>query len=263
MRVLVAFVLLVLSACSYQQLFDKLSTPQEQAMALHAAQAVQKGDLGWLSAHAGDRLRQDLTPVLGHQMQALSPRGQPVLSAVNVQWLQNGGKPITLKRLTYEIGANDRWALLQVVLETEGPKPLVNGVFVQLVDRSPRAANRLTLTDKGFIHFLWLVLMAAAVGTCITAFVLVLRTKRLRWKWLWCVGVFLSSFAFQLNWTTGAWDFMPISVTLFGAGALQQGPMMPWVMTFAIPVVAITFLVLRALGRLPIKPAEDQSIGTP
>lgn len=263
MRVLVAFVLLLLSACSYQQLFDKLSTPQEQALAVQAAQAVQRGDLGWLSAHAGDRLQQDLTPVLVRQMQALSPKGQPLLSAVNVQWLQNGGQPVTLKRLTYEIGANDKWALLQIVLETEGPKPLVNGVFVQPVDRSPRAANRLTLTDKGFIHFLWLALMTAALATSVTAFVLVLRTKRLRWKWLWCIGVLLSFVTFQLNWTTGEWRILPVSFLLFGAADIQQSPVMPWVLSFGIPGIAIAFLVLRAVGELPIKPAEDQSIGTP
>jgi hypothetical protein len=208
-------------------------------------------------------LHADLTPLLVRRMQSLSPAGQPVLSGVFVQWFANGGRPVTLKRFTYEVGANDKWALLQITLETEGPKPLVNGVFVQPLDRSPSAANGLTFRGKGPIHFLWLVLMAAALGTTITAFVLVLRTKRLRWKWLWCVGVLLSTFMFQLNWTTGAWDFMPISVTLFGAGALQQGPLMPWVMTFASPVVAIAFLVLRATGRLPIKPAADQPIGTP
>lgn len=263
MRVFVAFVLLFLSACSYQQLYDRFSTPEEQALALQAAQAVQKGDLGWLSAHAGDKLQADLTPLLVHQMQVLSPRGQPVLRGVFVQWFQANGRPMTLKRFTYEAGANDKWALLQVVLETEGAKPLVNGVFVQPVDGSPTAANRLTLAGKGFIHFLWLALMAAALATSATAFVLALRTKRLRWKWLWCIGVLFSIVTFQLNWTTGEWRIVPISFLLFGAAGFQQGPLAPWVLSFAIPGVAIAFLALRAVGELPTKPAEDQPIGTP
>ncbi len=263
MRVFVACFLLLLSACSYQQAFDQFSSPAEQALALQAAQAVQKGDMAWLAAHGGESLRADLTPALMRQMQALSPQGTPVLSAVNVQWLQNSGQAVTLKRFTYEIGASGKWALMQVVLETEGPKPLVNGVFVQPVAGSPTAANRFTLEDKSFIHFLWLALMAAAVATSATAFVLALRTKGLRWKWLWCVGVLFSFVSFQLNWTTGEWRIWPISFLLVGAGAFQQGPLAPLVLSFAIPGIAIAFLVLRAVGELPTKPADDQSIGTP
>ncbi|WP_084579805.1 hypothetical protein [Sphingomonas azotifigens] len=263
MRVFVAFVLLFLSACSYQQAFNQFSTAEEQALALQTVRAVQGDDLKWLSGHADASLRAQLNATILAQMQVLAPKGTPVLGGVNVQWFERDGRRTTFKRFTYEVGGDGKWALIQVLLDTGGEKPLVNGAFVQPLDRSLMAANRLALEGKGGIHYLWLAAMGAALATSVIAFVLVLRTKGLRLKWLWCIGALFSFGVFQLNWTSGGWVFLPISFLLLGAAGFQQGPLQPWVLSFALPFVAIVFLVLRAVGRLPIKPAADQSIGTP
>nr|WP_315381588.1 hypothetical protein [uncultured Sphingomonas sp.] len=262
MRFFVTFVLIVLSACSYQQLFDKLSTPAEQAQALHAVRAVQSADLQWLQSASDPRLRTQLDATLVGKMQALA-KGDPVLGNINVQWQIVEGRKTTLKRFTYELGNGGKWAVFEVVLETAGPKPVIESVFVQPVGQSLIGANRFTFRDKGPIQLLWLVLIAAAVATSLVAFVLALRTRSLRFKWLWCVGVLFSFGMFQLDWTTGAWRTLPVSFLLLGGSGFQQGPFTPWIFSFAVPVIAILFLVLRATGRLPIKPAADQPIGTP
>ena len=263
MRFVVALVLFVLSACSYQQMFDKFSTPAEQALALRAARAVQEGDAKWLWNASDPRLRAQLNATLVGNMRALCPKGNPVLGNVNVQWTEVDGRSTTLKRFTYELGADDKWAMLEVVLETAGTTPVVAGVFVQPIGQSVLGANRFTFKEKGAIQFIWLALLIAAVSTSILAFVLVLRTKRLRLKWLWCLGVLVSFGMFQLNWVTGEWRFLPVSFLLLGGSGFQQGPLAPWIFSFAVPIIAIAFLVLRATGRLPIKPAEGQSMGTP
>lgn len=263
MRLIVLIALFVLSACSYQQMFDKFSTPAEQALALHAAQAVQGGDLKWLWNASDQRLRVQLNATLVGRMQGLCPKGDPVLGNINVQWTEVDGRKTTLKRFLYELGTDGKWAMVEVVLETDGGKPIVAGVFVQPVGQSVLGANRFTFKDKGAIQFLWLGLLTAAVGTSILAFVLALCTRGLRLKWLWCLGVLFSFGMFQLNWATGEWRFLPVSFLLLGGSGFQQGPLAPWVFSFAVPAIAIVFLVLRATGRLPIKPAEDQSIGTP
>jgi hypothetical protein len=113
------------------------------------------------------------------------------------------------------------------------------------------------LEGKGAINYLWIAAMAIAVGSSLAAFVLILRTRALRLKWLWAIGSLLGFVNFRLDWTTGQWDIWPLSFTLFGASALRSGMLAPWVMSFAIPIVAIVFLALRARGRLPIRHAID------
>lgn len=142
---------------------------------------------------------------------------------------------------------------------------MLAGVYVQSFDRSPSAAHALSLKDKRAIHYVWILAMLTAVATSVAAFVLTLRTRGLRLKWLWAIGSLVGLTGFQLNWTTGEWGMWLFSFHLFGAGAVQNGPLLPWIMTFAIPVVAIVFLILRALRRLPIRRADPDQLasGTP
>ena len=168
------------------------------------------------------------------------------------------GETNSFKTFNYELGTGQRWAILQIILHPKGERLWLAGVYVQPADRSPSIAHAFSFRGKRAIHYLWLAMMLAAVATSITSLVLVLRTRGLRRKWLWAVGSALGFVSFQLNWTTGEWGIWPISIQLFGASALQNGPLLPWVMSFAIPVVAIIFLVRRAMGAYA---ADDASGG--
>lgn len=243
----------LLSACSNQSMFDKLATPEEQAFSTQMVRAVRADDLATLKAAAAPELRPQLTPASMAQMRAPVPNGEPSLQNVNVQWM-NG---VTAKALDYEIGANGRWAMVRVVLSTGAGKPQLIGLHTAPATSQPSQFNAFTLKDKGAIHFAWLAAMVACVATSLTAFVLILRTRGLRRKWLWAPASLISFVTFSLNWTTGAFGVMPISLLLFGAAALQR-PLEPWIFSFAVPVVAIVFLIRRAMGVYAVPPAAAE-----
>ena len=265
MRAWVIGLLVLLSACSQQAWIEKLSTPQERDLAGLMVRAVQAGDMRQLAEISDPDTMRDFSPRMLAQIRALTPGGPAQLVGVQSNTMMANGESRTFKIFNYELGADRRWAILQIILHPDGAKTWLAGIYVQPLDRSPSAANALTFGDKGVIQYFWLAMMIAAVTTSVAAFVLILRTRGLKLKWLWAVGSVLGFMSFQLNWTTGQWGFWPLSFQLLSASGVRGGILFPWVMSFAIPVVAVVFLALRAARRLPIRQSEDPQAesGTP
>lgn len=248
MRVLlVGLLTLLLSACTVASWNERLSTPEERAFAEQNVRAIQSGDMRWLAKVADPDTMGNFSAKQLAQIRALTPAGPANLITVTVSTLSSGSQTATYKTFSYELGAGQRWAMLQIYLHPASGSIQLAGLHVFPLDRSPSEANALSFAGKGAIHYLWLALMVAAVATSLTAFVLILRTPGLKLKWLWAVGSLLAFANFQLNWTTGEWGIWPISFLLFGASGFRSDPLLPWVMSFGIPIVAVLFLVRRAL----------------
>lgn len=69
--------------------------------------------------------------------------------------------------------------------------------------------------------------------------------SRIRRKWLWIIFILLGFVQFRFDWSSGQFNVQPASLMLFGASFMRLGPYAPWILGFAIPVGAITFLLLR------------------
>ncbi len=67
------------------------------------------------------------------------------------------------------------------------------------------------------------------------------RTPIPRRKWLWVLFILLGFGSIQLNWTTADYAIQAFHVNLLGAGAVASGRYAPWVLSFGIPLGAITF----------------------
>jgi hypothetical protein len=48
----------------------------------------------------------------------------------------------------------------------------------------------------------------------------------------------------SMNWTSGGWAFHPVSLLLLGTGATRS-PYGPWVLSAALPLGAVWFLLKR------------------
>ena len=88
-----------------------------------------------------------------------------------------------------------------------------------------------------------LAVMVACVGTCLTAIVLIWRSRWLSRRWLWTLGSLFGFIGFGLNWSTGAWAIL-FGASLLGAQATKAGPFAPWILSFFVPIVAIVVIVL-------------------
>lgn len=255
---LLGLLALLLVGCSIEAWNNKLSTPEERAFAEQSVKAIRAGDMKWLAQRADVETMGDLSARGLEQLRSGIPDGPAKLMTVNSNTIANGGGTRTYKAFNYEMGAGQRWAIVQVLVRPEGSNLLISGFRFWRAERSPSAANAFSFEGKGAVHYLWIVLMVASALTAIGTFLLILRTRGLRLKWLWAIGSLFGFCTFQLNWTTGAWGMWPISVQLLGVSAMQNGPLMPWVMGFAPPLVAIAFLIWRAL-RSPEKVAEAEA----
>ncbi len=52
-------------------------------------------------------------------------------------------------------------------------------------------------------------------------------------------------FAFQVNWTTGAFGYQPISISLLGVSGGAAGPYAPLVISISFPLGAVMFWFRR------------------
>jgi hypothetical protein len=251
--------LMLLSACSAQQWIERLSTPPERDMALRALEAVRSGNIASLRTMSETQLMDELTPEVAAKMRSMFAPGKPALLTVSQNSMTAfGGETKTYKSFLYEMGSGNRWAIAVISLQPVGDKTWIAGIQVIPFDHSPVTANALTLEGKGAIQYAWLAAMVVAVLISLIAFVMILLTRGLRLKWLWAIGSLVSFVSFPLNWTTGETGFSPISFLLLGAGGFQASPLAPWIMTFAIPIVALVFLALKTLGHF--EPHEDPDL---
>lgn len=244
MRYWVLILLALLGACSSEAMFDTISTPQERAMALQAANALIAGDFPKFDDVMDVGLRDNMTSETMAKMKPFMPKGAPVLKKVFEFDYDDG--PST-KTFTYEAGSGNRWAAIEITLRT-APGPIIVVAYrVWPLDHSPSSETDFSFAKAGAAGCFWIAMMILVLGITITGFVQVIRTRGLKLKWLWAIGCLFSFVTFWLQVGPGSFGVMPISFQLLGVG-FTKTVFEPWVLKFSIPVLAIVFLILKARG---------------
>jgi heme exporter protein D len=262
MRFIVLPIILLLAACSPQSWNDRLTTPQERGLAQRVIAMVRSDDVNGLRAVADSALLQQLTPQALRPIVRMMPTaGQPSLQVVAVNTLAIDSAPRTVKVLYYEVGADKQWALVQVTLVIRGARTRLGGFHVQPSALRPTTFNDFTFAGKPAINYAWLAMMAVAIVVTILGAVTAFRSPHFRkLRWLWIVGSLFSFVTFSLNWATSAFGVMPVSFLLLGAGAMRGNALSPWIVSFAIPVVAIVILVLDRVERQRQAEGDDYAV---
>lgn len=244
MRVLILIATMLLAACSPAAWNEKLSTPQERGEAARVIALVRARDVAQLRAVARPDLSGQLTPEAVEKIAALVPNhGDAALVTVSVNSMTIAGKQSTQKAFNYDVGAGKRWALVQIVIDTSTAANKVAGIQVFPSAQRASTVNDFSWAGKSPLHYGWIVMMAAAVVVSVAGVIVAIRSSLFRRRrWLWIAGCALSFVTFSLNWSTGEWTVLPVSFLLLGASAAQAGPFNPWVLSFAIPIVAIVVL---------------------
>jgi len=154
-----------------------------------------------------------------------------------------GDNPIS----TYEIGYeyNESWVYYSFKLLEKEERLNVLSLNVSPFKNSLRHIHQFTLTDKGFLHYLFLLMNVAIPLFILVSIGFSIKTP-LRKKWLWIVFMLLGFVSFNLNWTDGDFEIKLMSIKLLGTGFSKTGIIAPWVFSFAIPVGAIMFWIKRA-----------------
>lgn len=251
MRHLWIMLALVLAACA----MPAPDTARE-AQATAAYEALVSADDSALVESLTPAARAQIAAPLLAQMRNFAPSGPPP-EPRTINWMWNQSGPFQTYELRQEYTYPDRTVQWSVQLVKDGSAPwLVNAIHINAIDAQTIAAARFSLAGRPVQNYL---VLAGAVGSlllCLTAAVLAGWRRR----WLWMVGSLLGVGQVALNWSTGEVFFEVARVALFGAGFVKAGGIAdPWIVSFAVPVFAILFFLLRRwTPKPPKKRAGDQ-----
>jgi hypothetical protein len=165
--------------------------------------------------------------------------------------------------ITLEYKFPSQWLLFKVVSESEDGEYSVTGVWVQPLTESLEDSNRFTLRGKSFYQYIVLSLAVLLPTFTIYIFVLCVRTKGLKGKWMWAIFIPFGFGKLSILWTTGESQFQLLAAQIPTASAHAQfyGP---WVIAISIPIGAILFWLYERFphdAQLPDPPANDPQPG--
>jgi hypothetical protein len=115
---------------------------------------------------------------------------------------------------------------------------------------------------KGATQYAILSLAVLAPLFSLYVFLLCIKTRMGKKKWLWLIFIVLGIGKLGVNWTTGQVLFTPLAIQLPPAGANAQlyGP---WLVYVSIPLGAIIFLIMRKKLVGPVQQTQQGALGTP
>ena len=241
---LVGVALLALAAgCSQSDMMKAMASPADEKLATHY--------LDLLRQHQFDPIEKDVDPsirtpnmheVLVHMAEAI-PAQDPVSVKV-VGFNKAFVNRVESTNVTFEYQYPDRWLMENVAIKKADGVSTIIGLNVKPLARSLEAENQFTFAGKGALQYAVLALAALFVITTLYALVLCARTRIAKRKWLWIIFILVGFGKLSVNWTTGAWGFMPLAVQLFSASSFSQ-PYGPWIVAVSFPLGAVWFLLRR------------------
>lgn len=230
-------------ACSQEELIQKFSSPEDQAMA--------KSYIDRLRARSFDEIEEALDPSIRTaniretlvKMADLVPNQEPTSVKIVGAHSFSASDAKTVNT-TFEYNFGDKWLLANVaVRERQGTKTIV-GFNVNPISQSLETQNRFTLAGKGAIQYSVLIAAIAAALLTLYSLVICAKTKFPKRKWLWVLFILVGFGKLAVNWTTGEWGIAPLSVQLFSAAAMA--PLYgPWTIAVSLPLGAIVFLLFK------------------
>jgi len=238
-----ALLLFPLTACSPQSIMNWFAPHEQDAAARQIFDDIRKGDFAPVIARVPPEFRDQVTPASLQQLSDVWPKEEAKsVKLVGADTSSRSG--VTLYSLTYEYEFSRLWIIANQALRKKGDETEIVGLHETPSPVSLEQQNAFTFEGKSLLQIVFLLLTAAIpVFTIVTAW-FCWKTPIPRHKWLWVIFMLLGFSRLSLNWITGAWDFQPLNVTLFGA-LYSQDFYGPAVITAAFPAGAIVYWLRR------------------
>jgi hypothetical protein len=243
----VAIVGLLLASCDYKAFLQKFVPKDDDAFAHRFLDAVRTGDYAAADQMLDASLRGEKSASGLHDLNGVLAHGEPVSVEIIGCNIFTNASPQGMTRttnLSYQIHFPDSWAAGNVIVGHPSGGMSVLGSRFQPIPDSLEVLNRFTFAGKSLPHYLVFTACIAVPVFILVTLMMCIRSP-IRRKWLWIVFILLGFIQFRFDWTSGQFQVQPISFALFGAGAFRLSPYAPWILSFAIPIGAIIFLLLR------------------
>ena len=236
----------------------KKYTPQDdEVLALHSVDLLFQDRYDEIENSLDPSIRNGDTHQHLLEMSNLFPSKPISVKTVEARVFRSRDSRTTSITVEYEFARS--WLLAQVVIRTKDGLKTITGFSVNPTAEPVEVMNEFTLDDKGSSQYAGLFLALWVATLTLYAFVLCVRMKIGKRKWVWLVAILVGVCQLTVNWTTGEWFFTPLALSTppVRASCTAYGP---WMLHILSPLGAIAFLRLRkglASETLPLSIVPD------
>jgi len=232
-----------LLGCSQATWMKMLVSPQDESNAKEYVELLRQGKF--------DQIERDFEPSSVDanfrgtlaQMAAIFPQETAEsIKVVGAHRSRRDGNDTSDITLEYEFPS--QWVLVSIMsFRTNGVTKIFGFRATPMAD-SLENIYRFTLTGKSAVQYLILALAVGSLLFSFYAFVLCIRTKMEKRKWLWLLITLVGAFRLAVNWTTAQWSFtlLGISIPCIQANHPLYGA---WTVAAYLPLGGILFLNKR------------------
>lgn len=208
----------------------------------------QSSDFAEIEARMSPGTKTDqLRPTLMLMATLLPPEAPLSIKVVGVQTtLSTGGSSDTSLKLQYEFAKD--WLIADVVMQRKDNVLMVKAIYFTPLAGSWEDANAFSVSGKPLLSYAILLVAIFVPAFMVISLICCFVTPIPRRKWLWCIFVFFSIGAVNLNWTSGEVDFQLLRIGLLGVG-FERVNGGPYLIHTAVPLGAIMFWIRRAAWR--------------
>ncbi|MGV8073615.1 MAG: hypothetical protein AB2L11_03495 [Syntrophobacteraceae bacterium] len=239
----IALLWLAITGCDQAGDNRKLTSPEDEVAAKHYIELLRQGNF--------DQIENDLDPSLrSPDIRETFRKMADMIPAINPESVKVVGSDVLYgpalrtSNITFEYQFPGEWILINVAFRTKEGVTTIVGFNVTPITDSLENLNSFTLTGKSLIHYTVLTLVVFIPLFTLYALVLCIRTRSIKVKWLWVIFICLGIGKFALNWTTGEYYFVPLTIQLLGASA-RAPAYGGWTLAVSFPLGALVFLIAR------------------
>jgi hypothetical protein len=235
--------LVALSGCDRDSSIKIFTPPADEATAKNYITLLRQKQFVPIEKDFDPSLKSALTPDTLSKMAAAIPAQDPIsIKIIGVNSAQ--GTDIYKINLTFEYQFPTKWLLINVATQKKNGVVTIIGFNIYSIPDSLENLNKFTLAGKNPIQYLTLAFAVLIPLFTLYSLVLCIRTKMEKRKWLWIIFILIGIGEFTVNWTTGQWNFAPLSFQLLGAASFAP-PYGAWLISISLPLGAILFFLKR------------------
>lgn len=242
---LLSLLALLSAACNLEKLPERMAPRDDQQLARAAIDDLANGRTAALATKMPEQFRDELVAVAPQMRAAVPPN--PTVKLVQANWTKTVGPDGSTTRqseLGYELSGGGRYAHAQLVIQRDSKGAVVAGFRIEPAAEPVQSWSSLSLKGKSGSHYAMVGAALAVLAITIGAIVRIWRSGLFPRRWLWTIGALIGLSNLTIDWSTGAFSFMPISFQLFSAGIAKTG-LGPWRLGVSIPVFAIWALLRK------------------
>ena len=144
----------------------------------------------------------------------------------------------------YEFNYDNYYYGFIITIKEEENKLSIIGFNGNKFDRPISEINKLSSSNLGLSHIIFIILSIAIVGFIIFSIIDIAKSE-IKKKWIWIIISLIGFCGISLNWTTSDIDFKLLTIKLLGIGFSRAGDFAPWILSISIPIGAIIYWIKK------------------